>query len=129
MSEHPNAVMAQRTFAAWNAGHLDVIRDVFSDDIILHFAGNNALSGAYRGHDAVMGALGRAFQVGGPRVEMESLLASDAHVMAFFHAMGERDSTTLDVVLAMAIKVNAAGKMKEIWFLANDQPGYDRFWS
>ena len=96
---------------------------------ILHFAGNNAMSGTYRGRDAVMDALARASQGGGTHSDVESVLASDDHVMVFFHLTYERDGKTLDVVQALAVKVNAEGKLTEAWFLANDQRGFDQFWS
>ena len=130
MTEHPNAVAVGRIFEAWNSGRLDVIREGFSEDAVLHFAGNNSMSGTYRGRDAVMDALARAAsQGGGPQTELEALLASDDHVIAFFHAISERDGKTLDLVHAMPIKFNAERKMTELWFLANDQRAYDRFWS
>jgi uncharacterized protein len=129
MTEHPNAVTVLRSFEAWNSGDLDVIRGYFTEDAILHFAGNNAMSGTYRGRDAVMDALGRAMQGWGPHTEMEAILASDDHVIAFFHATAERDDKSLDVVHAMPIKLTADAKLTEIWFLANDQSAYDQFWS
>ena len=128
MTEHPNAVTVRRRLEAWNSGSLDVIREYFTEDIVLHFAGNNAISGTYRGRDAVMDALGRASQGWGPRVEVQALLASDDHVIAFFHG-SERDGETLDVVTAQPMKVNAEGKLTEGWFLANDQRAFDQFWS
>ena len=60
MTEHPNAVTVRRSFEAWNSGRLDVVGEYFTDDAVLHFAGNNAMSGTYRGRDAVMDALARA---------------------------------------------------------------------
>jgi len=108
---------------------MDVIREGFAEDAILHFAGNNAMSGTYRGLEAVKDALARASQGGGPHAELEALLASDDHVIAFFHATHERDGKTLDIVLAQPYKINAEGKITEIWFLANDQRAYDQFWS
>jgi len=129
MTEHPNAATARRSFEAWNSGRMDVIREGFAEDAVLHFAGNNAMSGTYRGRDAVMDALGRAVQGWGLQTEVEALLASDDHVIAFFHAISERDGKTLDLVHAMPIKFNAERKMTELWFLANDQRAYDRFWS
>ena len=128
MTEHPNAVTVRRSFEAWNSGRLDVIREYLSDDAVMHFAGNNAMSGTYRGRDAVMDALGRASQGWGPHVQVQALLASDDHVIAFFHG-SERDGKMLDVVTAMPMKVNAEGKLTEIWFLANDQRVFDQFWS
>ena len=128
MTEHPNAVTVRRSFEAWNSGRVDVIREYLSDDAVLHFAGTNAMSGTYRGRDAVMDALGRASQGWGPHVEVQALLASDDHVIAFFHG-SERDGETLDAVTAMPMKLNAEGKIREVWYLANDQRGYDEFYS
>ena len=127
MTEHPNAVAARRSYEAWNSGDLDVIREYFTDDAVLHFAGNNAMSGSYRGQDAVMDALARDSQGWGPHAEMETILASDDHVIAFFQVTSERDGKTLDVVLAQAITFNAEGKTTEAWFLPNDQRDYDQF--
>ena len=129
MTEHPNAATARRSFEAWNSGRMDVIREGFAEDAVLHFAGNNAMSGTYRGRDAVMDALGRAVQGWGLQTEVEALLASDDHVIAFFHAISERDGKTLDLVHAMPMKFNAERKMTELWFLANDQRAFDQFWS
>jgi ketosteroid isomerase-like protein len=129
VTEHPNAATARRSFEAWNSGRLEVIREGFADDAVLHFAGTNVMSGTYRGQDAVMEALGRASQGWGPHAELESLLASDDHIIAFFHAIAERDGKTHHLVQAMPMKVNAEGKITEIWFLANDQRAYDQFWS
>ena len=128
MTEHPNAVAARRSYAASNSGDLDVIREYFTDDAVLHLAGDNAMSGTYRGRDTVMDAIARASQGWGPHVEVQALLASDDHVIAFFHG-SERDGETLDAVTAMPMKVNAEGKLTEIWFLANDQRAFDQFWS
>ena len=129
MTEHPNAATARRSYEAWNSGDLDVIREYFTDDAVYHFAGNNAMSGTYRGLEAVKDALARVSQGGGPHAELEALLASDDHVIAFFHATHERDGKTLDVVLAQAITFNAEGKVTEAWFLPNDQRAYDQFFS
>ena len=129
MTEHPNAVTARRCAEAWNSGRLDVFREFLSEDAIMHFAGNNAMSGTYRGRDAVMDALARARRGRVTQSDVESVLASDDHVIVFFHLTSERDGKTLDVVQVMAIKVNAEGKLTEAWFLVNDQRGFDQFWS
>ena len=130
MTEHPNAVTARRCAEAWNSGRLDVFREYLSEDAVMHFAGNNAMSGTYRGRDAVMDALARVIQAGGPQhTEVEAILASDDHVISFYRTISEHDGKTLDVVMAQPMKVNAAGKLTEIWFLTNDQRAFDQFWS
>jgi len=127
MTEHPNAATARRSYEAWNIGGMDVLREGFAEDVVFHFAGNNAMSGMYRGRDAVMDAL--VSQPGLPHAEMETILASDDHIIAFLNVTAERDGKTLDVVLAMPMKLNAEGKIREVWYLANDQRGYDEFYS
>ena len=77
MTEHPNAANTRRGYEAWNSGDLDFIREYFTEDAVLHLAGNNAMSGTYRGRDAVMDALARDSQGWGPHAEMETILASD----------------------------------------------------
>jgi ketosteroid isomerase-like protein len=129
MTEHPNAAAARRSYEAWNSGDLDVIREYFTDDAVLHLAGNNARSGTYRGRDAVMDALARDIQGWGPHAEVETILGSDDHVIVFVRITCERDGETLDVVLTEAIKFNAEGKVTEAWALANDQRGYEQFYS
>ena len=123
MTEHPNAVAMRRSFEAWNSGRLDVIREYFTEDAILHFAGNNAMSGTYRGRDAVMDALARASQGWGTQADVESVLASDDHMMVFYHATDEHEGA------AMAMKADADGKVTEAWFLSSEQAAYDAFWS
>ena len=129
MNEHPNVATVSRAFAAWNTGQIEILREIFSQDAVLRFAGDNAMSGTYRGVDEVVDALLRASRGGGTQADVESLIASDDHVMVFFHATSERDGKSLDVVLAMAIKVDADGKLTEVWFLANEQAAYDAFWA
>jgi len=134
MTEHPNAVTVRRGFEAYYSGRLDVLGEYSADNVVFHFAGNNAMSGTYQGRDAVMDALARARGGGGTQSDVitqsvESVLASDDHVIAFYHLTHERDGKTLDVVQALAMKVNAEGKISEGWFLASDQRGFDQFWS
>ncbi|MBV9281817.1 MAG: nuclear transport factor 2 family protein [Chloroflexi bacterium] len=129
MNEHPNVAAVWRAFEAWNAGQIEALKGTFSEDAVLRFAGNNRMSGTYRGADEVVDALLRANQGGGPRADVKAVLASDDHVMVFFRATGERGGKSLDVVLAEAMKFDADGKMTEVWFLANDQAAYDEYWS
>ena len=129
MTEHPNAATVLQGFAAWNSGDMDVLREYFSEDAVLHFAGNNAISGTYRGREAVMDALARASQGWGPHSDVESVLVSNDHIMVFHHGTGEHEGTHYDVIPVIAMKLNADGKVTEVWSLANDQRGYDQFWS
>ena len=129
MTEHPNAVAVRRSFEAWNSGRVDAIREYLSEDAVMHFAGNNAMSGTYRGRDAVMDALARASQGWGHHTDVESVLVSDDHIMVFHHGTGEHEGTPYDVVPVIAMKLGPDGKVTEAWNLANDQRAWDQFWS
>ena len=129
MTERLNAAAVLRGAKAWNSGRLDVIREYVSEDAVLHFAGNNAMSGTYRGRDAVMDALARASQGWSTHTEVESVLVSDDHIMVFHHGTGEHEGTPYDVVPVIAMKLGPDGKVTEAWNLANDQRAWDQFWS
>jgi uncharacterized protein len=55
MTEHANAELFRRGYAAFQAGDLDTVRSLLADDVIWHNPGSNHLSGEYRGADAAMG--------------------------------------------------------------------------
>ena len=129
MTEHPNAIAVRRSVEAYSSGRLDVLGEYSADDVILHFAGNNAMSGTYRGRDAVMDALARASQGWSTHTEVESVLVSDDHIMVFHHGTGEHEGTPYDVVPVIAMKLDPDGKVTEAWNLANDQRAWDQFWS
>ena len=70
-----------------------------------------------------MDALARAIQGGGLHPDVESVLASDDHMMVFYHATDEHEGA------AMAMKADADGKVTEAWFLSSEQAAYDAFWT
>jgi ketosteroid isomerase-like protein len=128
MTEHPFAVAVRQSFEAWNSGRPEVMSEYISEDVVLHFAGNNAMSGTYRGRDAVMDALARASRGWGAHSQVESVLASDDHVIVFHHVTGEQQRGLYEESV-IAMKLDGDGKLTEGWFLANDQRGFDKFWS
>ena len=42
---HPNAELFAKGYAAFQAGDLDTVRDLFAPDIVWHLPGKNHLSG------------------------------------------------------------------------------------
>jgi hypothetical protein len=72
----------------------------------------------------------RTFACGGAlsRLEIGPVLASADHVMVFHHPTGEHEPRPYPSGV-VAYKLDAGGKVTEAWFLANDQRGFDKFWS
>src|SRR5215472_2545142 len=123
-----------RLLEAFTAGQTDVMVGMYNEDAVLHIAGNNPISGTFRGHAAIRDALNHMFElVAGADVvraePAESVLTSNRHEMVFFRASGERKGNTMDVTYVMAVRVSPDGKFEELWFLGDDQAAYDRFWS
>jgi len=55
MTEHANAELFRRSYAAFQAADLDTVRSLLADDVVWHNPGSNHLSGDYRGVDAAIG--------------------------------------------------------------------------
>jgi hypothetical protein len=64
----------------------------------------------------------------GAHTEVESVLASDDHVMVFHYPTGKHERKPYDSGV-VAYKLDADGKVTEAWFLTNAQKGFDKFWS
>jgi uncharacterized protein len=133
MTVDPRTAIA-RLLEAFNAGQTDVILGIYTDEAVVHIAGNNPISGTFRGRAAIRDAHNQMFRLvaGAATVHAEppeSMMTSNRHQMAFFRASGERNGNTMDVTYVMAVRVSPDGKFEELWFLGDDQAAYDRFWS
>jgi ketosteroid isomerase-like protein len=131
MTEAANlASMARGMLEAWNRGDVEGVASTYANDGIMRIAGHNAISGTFRGRDAFLAQLGRIGQMGVVRIEeIETILASDQHVMVFLRAVCERNDKRLDAVFVFAYKVGPDGRWSELWFLPDNQAGFDDVWS
>src|SRR6202008_3465410 len=58
MGAADNASRVRKGYAAFNAGDVATLVDLFAEDIVWHFPGQNKLSGDHIGRDAALTALG-----------------------------------------------------------------------
>lgn len=131
MSDHPNVPRIRYALDVYNSGDHDAMREFLAEDIVWHVGGNHAMSGDYRGVDAVVDYFGdvRKATAGTLQVEPEEILANDRHASIFVRVTAHRDVRTLDVLLAEALTLDQRGRWTEYWALANDQDAVDAFWS
>ncbi len=124
---HPHEDIVRRGYAAFAAGDLDTLRQLFAPDIVWHNPGRNPLAGDYHGVDQVLGFFGRLAEVteGTLRLDIHDVLANDDHVVALLRSHAERGGRTVDSDDTHVFHLRT-GRVTEFWALfgnpyANDE--------
>jgi ketosteroid isomerase-like protein len=127
---HPNEGLIRRGYAAFAAGDVATLKELFADNIVWHVGGRSPITGDYSGPGEVLGFFGRLAGLAGGtfRNDVHDVLANDEHVVALVTLSGSRDGKTLHDNGAQVFHV-AGGKVTEVWFHPGDQAASDEFWS
>jgi hypothetical protein len=130
MTDHPNLESARAGYKAFANGDLAAVSDLFSDDIVWHSGGNNALTGDYVGKEAVLGFFGLLMQETGGTFtnDIHDMLANDEHGVALVTASANRGGKSFKD-RAVHIFHMSDGKMTEFWAFPEDPSLYDEFWA
>ncbi len=128
MSEHPNAALTRRVFAAFGRDP-KVIAAALTRDVVWRVPGNSIMSGEYRGPRDVVEFLRRTgTETGGTyRSQLHTVLADDEWAIAVYRAMGSRNGIELDVEQALVIRCED-GRWKEVTAVPLDS-SFDAFWA
>jgi uncharacterized protein len=128
LSEHPNAALTRRVFAAFGRDP-KVIGAALARDVVWRVPGNTVMSGEYRGPREVVEFLRRTgIETGGTyRSRLHTVLADDEWAVAIYRAMGSRNGIELDVDQALVIRCED-GRWKEVTAVPLDS-SFDAFWS
>lgn len=126
---HPNAELVERTFDAFGRDALALAR-ALAEDVVWRVPGETAMSGEYRGRDAVLRFLRRTRTEtdGTYRSELRYVAADDDHAVAVYRARGERDGRTLDIDQALFCVIRN-GLVADVTAVPFDFPAFARFWS
>ena len=129
MTEHANAELFRRSYAAFQAADLDTVRPLLADDVVWHNPGSNHLSGDYRGVDAAIGLFVKFFEDSGGtfRVDVHDILANDTHAVALITASGSKGGKTMNSRGTHVVHITG-GKLTESWAFDEDQRTVDEFW-
>jgi len=128
LSEHPNAALTRRVFAAFGRDP-KVIAAALTRDVVWRVPGNTIMSGEYRGPRDVVEFLRRTgTETGGTyRSLLHTVLADDEWAIAIYRAMGSRNGIELDVEQALVIRCED-GRWKEVTAVPLDS-SFDAFWA
>src|SRR5579872_713806 len=80
-TQHANVERARRAYEAFGKGDIQAVGEFMADGIVWHVGGDNAISGDYKGKDAVFGFFRKLMQeTGGTfKSEVHDILANDQH--------------------------------------------------
>jgi ketosteroid isomerase-like protein len=126
---HPNAVLLERLFGAFGNDAMAVARGI-AEDAVWRVAGANAMSGEYRGRDAILRFLRETLLLTGGtyRTELRYVVADDERAVAVYRARGERDARSIDIDQALFCVVRD-GLLAEITAVPFDAAAFDAFWA
>ena len=126
---HPNEDLARSEMEAALRGDFDGMLAHYTDDVVLHYPGRNALSGTYRGKDGLR-AWGRKVDkllgaTGSLTRTLHDILASDDHAVQLVSVKAHRAngrSASWNAAVVMHVR---DGKISEIWLHLDDPYAVD----
>ncbi|MDQ1685250.1 MAG: uncharacterized protein QOC82_1987 [Frankiaceae bacterium] len=130
MADHPNVELLRKGYAAYSSGDIEVLNELFADDILWHIAGRSQLSGDYKGRDQVFGFFGKLMELSGgtATLELHDVLANDEHGVALVTGSATRDGKSFTGPDVHTFHLRD-GKVVEFWDSPVDQYASDEFWA
>src|SRR5436190_15930176 len=122
-----NEDLVRQGYKAFGEGDLDTLKSLFAPDAVHSAAGNNPLSGDYKGIDEVLGYYGKLFELsdGTFKAELKSLKAAgDDTIVATHRNRGQRGGKTLDQDEQLTFTLSG-GKFTRLEEEHSDPAAYD----
>ena len=130
MNEHPNASVLRRAYEAFARGDFAALSKLLADEIAWHVPGRSLVAGSYHGREELFGYFANLIELSGGtfKAEARDIASSDAHVVSLEHLTAKRAGKSLDVELALVVRVQD-GQIVEARDYFSDQKAWDEFWS
>ena len=122
--------VVRRGFAAFSAGDMATLNELFTDDATWLVPGTGPLSGAKEGRDAVLAFFGELMTRSGGslKVELDDVVGGDDHTVAMSRNRASRDANTLDQ-RAVIVFTLRDGRVAEARQFFEDTALNDTFWA
>ena len=107
MTEHPNTALVRSMVDAFMRGDLAAVGAAFADDAVWELPGRSAVAGEYRGPDAIIGFLAKAYELSGGTLQLEliDILGSDWGAVQVQHVRASHGGRTLACVETLAHEI------------------------
>jgi ketosteroid isomerase-like protein len=103
MTEHPNLTLVRNLHTAFTSGDIAALPGFFAADAVWELPGRGTLAGEYKGPEAIVGFLGRSFELSGGtlRLELHAMFGDDwgaCHVQTVTADHGGRRLNCVEVL-------------------------------
>jgi uncharacterized protein len=130
-AQHANIQRLQRGYEAFGTGDMETVSDLLADDVVWHVGGSSAISGDYKGKDAVFGFFGKLMQLteGTFKIEVHDILANDEHSVTLVRETAEKGGKKFDSKAVHITHIDSDGRTKEFWGFEENQAAADDFFA
>jgi len=130
MGSGENAELVRRGYAAFSAGDMATLNELFADDAVWHVPGNNPMSGAKQGREAILAFFGELMTgTGGTATStLQEVVAGEDHTISRHRNHAERNGKVndQDAVLVFTIRNERVTEVQEFH---EDTARSDDFWA
>ncbi len=124
---HPNETLLRDIDQAMLRGDMDTYWAAHTDDVVVHIAGRNSLSGVIKGMDQLQALFGRfAERAGQWTFEPHEYLTNGEHGVVLQKSHFDRDGKHLDTEDVFICHFRD-GKIAEFWLMSQNQAEFDAF--
>jgi ketosteroid isomerase-like protein len=129
MGSAEDVEVIRRGFAAFSAGDMATLNELFTEDAVWQVPGSGALSGTKQGRDGILSFFGELMSrsEGTLTVTLDDVVGGDTHTVAMNRNHATRGSETLqqDAVIVFVLR---DGRVSEARQFFDDTTRNDTFW-
>ncbi|GAA2499188.1 nuclear transport factor 2 family protein [Terrabacter carboxydivorans] len=129
MGATEDAEVVRRGYAAFSAGDMATLTELFADDAVWHSPGSGSLSGTKQGRDAILSFFGELMtrSEGSLVVTLDDVVGGDNHSVGLNRVHATRGTNTLDQHGVIVFTVRD-GRVTEAREFFEDTTRNDEFW-
>lgn len=129
MYDHPNALLLRQAWQAVADGDADILRELWTEDVVWHVTANNPWQGDHVGHDAIIEYLAQVGEAGEAyETSLEELLVGDRYAAMLCQVNAKRGDHVLETGNVLLGRFEE-GRIAEVWTLSLDPGAMMRFWA
>ena len=129
MGKTDDVEVIRRGYAAFSAGDMATLTELFGDDAVWHVPGSGPLSGAKEGRDAILSFFGELMTRSGGTlvVTLDDVVGGDSHTVALNRNQATRDTHTLEQNAVVVFQLRD-GRVIDARQFFDDTARNDEFW-